>query len=129
MQEGSARLEALGLRIQLVNGTARLSTGVVESEALRKFLAGKAPVKGTGELSQAALEVLSCVAFKQPVTQAEIDRIFGEVDKRHLMGLLRASGLIEEFAGADGRLRFATTGKFLERFGLGDLAELRELFR
>ncbi|MCB1099421.1 MAG: SMC-Scp complex subunit ScpB [Verrucomicrobiae bacterium] len=34
-----------------------------------------------GELSQAALEVVSCIAFKQPISQAEIDLLFGDVDK------------------------------------------------
>jgi chromosome segregation and condensation protein ScpB len=37
---------------------------------------------------------------------------------------LRDLKLVEEFAGADGRLRFATTGAFLQRFGLASLQEL-----
>ena len=72
----------------------------------------------------AALEVLACIAFKQPISQGEIDQIFGNADKRHLVSVLRQMEMVEEFAGADGRLRFATTGRFLERFGLETLAEL-----
>jgi chromosome segregation and condensation protein ScpB len=70
------------------------------------------------------LEVLACIAFKQPISQGEIDQIFGNADKRHLVSVLRQMEMVEEFAGADGRLRFATTGRFLERFGLETLAEL-----
>ena len=72
----------------------------------------------------AALEVLACIAFKQPISQGEIDQIFGNADKRHLVSVVRQMEMVEEFAGADGRLRFATTGRFLERFGLETLAEL-----
>ena len=73
---------------------------------------------GAGELTQAALEVLSCIAFKQPVSQGEIDQIFGDTDKRYLVSVLRQLELVEEFAGLDGRLHFATTGKFLDRFDI-----------
>ena len=48
------------------------------------------------------------MAFKQPVRQGEIDRLFGNVDKRHLVFVLREAGMIEEFGGEDKRLRFAT---------------------
>jgi chromosome segregation and condensation protein ScpB len=37
---------------------------------------------------------------------------------------MRDLKLVEEFAGADGRLRFATTEAFLQRFGLASLQEL-----
>ena len=76
-------------------------------------------------MSQAALEVVSCIAFKQPISQAEIDLLFGDVDKRHVVNVLRESGLVEEFVGDGGRLQFVTTGKFLQRFGLQSLDELR----
>jgi len=69
------------------------------------------------------LEVLACVAFKQPISQAEIDQLF-DTDKRGLVVKLRDLKLVEEFAGADGRLRFATTRTFLQRFGLASLQEL-----
>ena len=66
---------------------------------------------GVGELTQPILEVLSCIAFKQLISQAEIDQIFGDVDKRHLVAVLRQMELMEEFAGQDG-LRFTTTENF-----------------
>jgi chromosome segregation and condensation protein ScpB len=53
----------------------------------------------------------------------EIDQLF-DADKRGLVVKLRDLKLVEEFAGADGRLRFATTEAFLQRFGLASLGEL-----
>jgi hypothetical protein len=67
--------------------------------------------------------VLACIAFKQPISQAEIDRLF-DADKRGLVVKMRDLKLVEEFAGSDGRLRFATTEAFLQRFGLASLGEL-----
>ena len=67
--------------------------------------------------------MLACIAFRQPISQAEIDQLF-DADKRGLVVKLRDLKLVEEFAGADGRLRFATTEAFLQRFGLASLQEL-----
>jgi chromosome segregation and condensation protein ScpB len=76
---------------------------------------------GISGLTTSALEVLACIAFRQPIGQAEIDRLF-DADKRGLVVKLRALKLVEEFAGTDGRLHFATTEAFLQRFGLASLA-------
>jgi len=56
---------------------------------------------GSLGLTPSALEVLLGIAFKQPISQAEIDRLF-DVDKRGLVVKLRDLKLLEEFAGADG---------------------------
>lgn len=123
--EASPRLETLGLQIRLTNGAAQIVTARIQNERLAAFIAERASATGgVGELSQAALEVLACIAFKQPISQGEIDLLFGEVDKRHLVASLRQMELVEEFAGADGRLRFATTSKFLAQFGLTSAEEL-----
>jgi chromosome segregation and condensation protein ScpB len=63
------------------------------------------------------------IAFRQPISQAEIDRLF-DADKRGLVMKLRDLKLMAEFAGSDGRLRFATTEEFLQRFGLANVGEL-----
>lgn len=127
--EASPSLETLGLQIRLTNGTAQMFTGRIQNEMLSAFITERVPAaSGAGELTQAALEVLSCIAFKQPISQGEIDQIFGDTDKRHLVSVLRQLDLVEEFSGADGRLRFATTGRFLDRFGLESLNDLQNLF-
>jgi segregation and condensation protein B len=124
--EAGPQLEALGLQIRLTNGVAQIFTSKIQNERLAAFIAERAPVgaAGVGELTAAALEVLACIAFKQPISQGEIDQVFGNVDKRHLVSVLRQMEMVEEFAGPDGRLRFATTGKFLERFALESLEQL-----
>jgi chromosome segregation and condensation protein ScpB len=125
--EAGPQLEALGLQIRLTNGVAQIFTTKIQNEKLSAFITERAPTGGgVGELTPAALEVLACIAFKQPISQGEIDQIFGDVDKRHLVSVLRQMEMVEEFAGADGRLRFATTGKFLERFGLASMNQLWE---
>ncbi|MGB8463883.1 MAG: SMC-Scp complex subunit ScpB, partial [Terrimicrobiaceae bacterium] len=52
----------------------------------------------TFQLTTGALEVLACIAFRQPISQAEIDQLF-DADKRGLVVKLRDLKLVEEFAG------------------------------
>jgi chromosome segregation and condensation protein ScpB len=127
--EAGPQLEELGLQIRLTNGVAQIFTNKIQNERLAAFIAERAPVAaaGVGELTPAALEVLACIAFKQPISQGEIDQIFGNVDKRHLVSVLRQMEMVEEFAGSDGRLRFATTGNFLRKFEIGSVEEFRVL--
>jgi segregation and condensation protein B len=77
-------------------------------------------------LSQASLEVLAIIAYKQPITKAEIDKIRG-VDSYHLLKTLMEKNLAKISGRADypGRPLLYTTSKdFLEIFGLSDLMEL-----
>jgi segregation and condensation protein B len=80
-------------------------------------------------LSQAALETLAIVAYKQPVTKSEIDSIRGIKSDRVIEGLILKE-LIEDRgrSGAIGRpTLYGTTKKFLEYFDLTDLGELPTL--
>jgi segregation and condensation protein B len=80
-------------------------------------------------LSQAALETLAIVAYKQPVTKSEIDSIRGIKSDRVLEGLAMKE-LVEERgrSNAIGRpALYGTTAKFLEYFDLKDLGELPSL--
>ena len=77
-------------------------------------------------LSQAALEVLSIVAYEQPITRAEISNIRA-TDSSGVIETLLARKLIEDDPrfGSRGRPSFlATTADFLRSLGLGSLAEL-----
>lgn len=122
--DANAGLEKFGIRIGINNGQVSLGTTEVEPVALRTYIASQRPLDApSGDLSLPAMEVLGCIALKQPLTQVEIDRIFN-ADKRGVVGRLREAGLVEEFAGEGGRLMFATTEKFLNRFGLKDLREI-----
>lgn len=95
---------------------------------VRRLLREKSPAR----LSQAALETLAILAFRQPITRADVEHVRGvEVDGvlRHLMekGLVRIAGRSD----APGRpLLYGTTRDFLKHFGLktlSDLPKLREL--
>lgn len=80
-------------------------------------------------LSQAALETLALVAYKQPITKSEIDDIRGVRSDRAVTTLLERA-LIKE-AGrleATGRpILYTTTEDFLKYFGFKDISELPEL--
>ena len=78
------------------------------------------------KLSQPALESLAVIAYRQPVTRAEIEQIRG-VAVDGVITTLKERGLIEEAGRAEviGRpMRYATTSAFLEYFGLGSLGSL-----
>jgi segregation and condensation protein B len=119
----NSRLAIVGLQLRIINGVVSLITTEVGNKALARYLSEQTRASGNSGLSTATLEVLACIAFKQPISQAEIDRLF-DADKRGLVVTLRDLKLVEEFAGNDGRLRFATTKAFLQRFGLTSLSEL-----
>ncbi len=122
--DGNSALSAVGLQIRIVNGVVSLLTAKIESHRVAEYLRHQTGASGNPEMTTAMLEVLACIAFKQPISQAEIDRVFA-ADKRGLVVKLRDSGVVADFAGDDGRLRFATTAAFLQRFGLANLEELK----
>ena len=79
-------------------------------------------------LTQAALETLAVVAYRQPVSRARVSAVRG-VNCDGVMRTLVLRGLVQE-AGSDsdtGAVLFQTTGYFLERLGLAGLADLPEL--
>jgi segregation and condensation protein B len=113
----------VGLQLRILNGVVSLLTSRVENKALAIYVSEQSSASANLQMTTGALEVLACIAFKQPISQAEIDLLF-DADKRGLVVKLRDLKLVEDFAGADGRLRFATTAEFLQRFGLASLQEL-----
>jgi segregation and condensation protein B len=79
-------------------------------------------------LTQAALETLAVVAYRQPVSRARVSAVRG-VNCDGVMRTLVLRGLTEE-AGTDsetGAILFRTTGYFLERLGLAGLEDLPDL--
>ena len=83
----------------------------------------------TSSLSAAALETLSVIAYKQPITRPEIEAVRG-VNTDGVLRTLVSKGLVEEV----GRLEtvghpvlFGTTFEFLQYFGLSSLSELPPL--
>jgi segregation and condensation protein B len=79
-------------------------------------------------LTQAALETLAVVAYRQPVSRARVSAVRG-VNCDSVMRTLVLRGLVEE-AGTDSEtsaILYRTTGYFLERLGLAGLEDLPDL--
>ncbi len=114
-----------GLRIREVDKAYQLVTNPENDDYIKKLCT---PVR-TRKLSQAALEVLAVIAYKQPVTKGQIDRIRGIKCDRVIEGLM-AKELVEEKGRSTGLGRpilYGTTRKFLELFGFESLKDLPEL--
>ncbi|WP_347110676.1 SMC-Scp complex subunit ScpB [Paenarthrobacter sp. S56] len=82
----------------------------------------------TTRLTQAALETLAVIAYRQPVSRARVSAIRG-VNVDSVVRTLAQRGLIED-AGNDpesGAILYRTTSFFLERMGIGSVAELPQL--
>ncbi len=80
-------------------------------------------------LSQQSMETLSIIAYKQPITKAEIERIRGVMSDGVIKNLIEKK-LIKEVGRSDavGRpILYGTTVEFLKHFGLHDLSELPPL--
>lgn len=114
-----------GLMIILLAGTVQLGTKKENASYLKKLV--ESP--GSSNLSQAALETLAIIAYKQPITRAEIEEIRGVKTERALQTLM-AKALIKEAGRAEGSGRaylYGTTKEFLDYFGLKNLKELPPL--
>lgn len=114
--------EERGLRIAEVAGAFQLTT-LPEHAPFFERLAHQ-PQHAT--LSQAALETLAIVAYKQPITRMAIEEIRG-VKAERAINTLVSKHLIKEVGRAEGPGRpilFGTTKEFLEYFGLRGLDEL-----
>ncbi|AMB40039.1 MULTISPECIES: SMC-Scp complex subunit ScpB [Paenarthrobacter] len=92
-------------------------------------IVGKFVLEGqTSKLTQAALETLAVIAYRQPVSRARVSAIRG-VNVDSVVRTLTQRGLIED-AGNDpesGAILYRTTSYFLERMGIGSVAELPQL--
>ncbi|RUR99730.1 SMC-Scp complex subunit ScpB [Bacillus velezensis] len=113
-----------GIKLTEYADTYMLGTKKEFVPYLKKLI--EVPSKG---LSQASLEVLAIVSYKQPITRAEIEDIRGVKSERILHSLV-SKALLCEVGRADGPGRailYGTTPVFLEQFGLKTLEELPPL--
>ena len=114
--------EGHGLRLMRVKTRVQLTTAPELSEIVESFLG----LETTSTLSQAALETLAIIAYKQPVTRPEVDVIRG-VNSDGVLRTLLSKGLIEELGRAEtpGRpIFYGTSPEFLQYFGLETLDAL-----
>ena len=114
--------ELRGIRLLKIEDCWQLCSAPDYAEAIRRAFEIRKPAK----LSQPALEVLTIIAYYQPVTRAYVDQIRG-VDSSYTMSLLIDRGMIEECGRLQvpGRPRqYRTTKQFLRSFHLSSLDEL-----
>ncbi|MCT1575998.1 SMC-Scp complex subunit ScpB [Oceanobacillus kimchii] len=117
--------EDRGLMIIQSNDILHLTTKPEHSSYFKRLIDSPR----TSKMSQAALETLAIIAYRQPITRAEIDEIRGVRSERPLQTLITRS-LIEESGRKDtvGRpVLFQTSKEFLTFFGLASLDELPPL--
>lgn len=119
--ENAYKEENRGLMLREVGGGYQLVTKPVYYELLTNLSKTK-----TVKLTNAALETLAIIAFKQPVTRSEMEEIRG-VKVDGVVNTLLELGLIEDVGRkkAPGNpLLYATTAKFLTVFGINTLEDL-----
>ncbi len=117
--------EGRGLMITEVAGVYQFTTKPEHADYYRRLVQSPS----SAGLSQAAMETLAIVAYRQPVTRAEIEDIRGVKTERPLQTLMSKT-LIKQAGRAEGTGRailYATTREFLEYFGLKSIEELPPL--
>ena len=122
LAELTALCAGRGVRVQRHGETVQLVSAPEAARAIARFLG----VQASGRLSSAALEVLAIIAYRQPITRAQVDAIRG-VDSSGTVRALLARDLIREAGRLEtvGRpILYATTPAFLQQFGLTSLADL-----
>lgn len=117
--------EKRGIKLISINGEYQLVTKAENSDYIQKLLRKNK----RQSLSQASLESLAIIAYKQPITRVDIDEIRGVKSESALQRLIEKD-LIKEVGRLEvpGRpILFGTTEEFLRQFGLKELKELPSL--
>ena len=113
-----------GFALKAINGGWRFYSHPDLSPVVEKFvLDGQ-----QNRLTQAALETLAVIAYRQPVSRARVSAIRG-VNVEAVMKTLITRGLVEEYGveSETGAILYKTTSYFLERLGLKNLEDLPAL--
>lgn len=110
-----------GFELREVGGGWRLYVREEHDDLIAEYVGGQAPAK----LSQAALETLAVIAYKQPITRGQVASIRA-VNVDSVVRTLLARGLITElFADAEtGAINYGTTDALLQHLGINSLDEL-----
>ena len=125
LQQMAASQMERGLRVQRQGERVQLVTPPEAAACIERFLG----LDLTTRLTPAALEALAIIAYKQPVTRAQIDELRG-VSSDGVLRTLLHRGLVEQGERLDtaGRpFHYRTTFDFLQHFGLQSLDDLPAL--
>jgi segregation and condensation protein B len=119
-----ASFEGRGFELKKINGGWRFYSHPDQSSVVEKFvLDGQ-----QSRLTQAALETLAVIAYRQPISRARVSAIRG-VNVEAVMKTLVNRGLVEE-SGVEqesGAILYKTTSYFLERLGINSIEDLPAL--
>jgi segregation and condensation protein B len=121
----SLHFDRRGIQIVRIEDAVQMATNPEFGDLVQMVLSPRR----SRPLSQSAIETLSVIAYKQPVTRREIEDIRG-VSSDYSLEVLLKRGLIREAGNADrlGRpVLFATTDEFLRCFALESLEQLPKL--
>ena len=121
----SYEAEDRGLRIDFLGNRLKLTTKFEHREYYQKLLENP----DTNILSQAALETLAIIAYNEPLTRMQVDKIRGGSSAQMIRKLV-AKGLVKESGRSDlpGRpILYETTNDFLDYFGLSSIEELPDM--
>lgn len=116
--------QSRGIRLQRHGGRLQLVSAPEAGVYIERFLG----LEISGRLSPASLEALSIVAYRQPVTRAQVEAIRGVNSDSVLRSLVRR-GLLEEVGRAETvghPILYGTTFEFLQQFGLQSVRDLPE---
>lgn len=128
IEEMATRYEAAdtsGIMIKELAGVYQLVTKQEVADTIQRLVENPT----VQSLSQASLEVLAIIAYKQPITRVEIEDLRG-VKSEKALHTLAGKGLVKEVGRAEGTGRailYGTTSEFLNYFGLKNLDELPPL--
>ncbi|ANG85469.1 SMC-Scp complex subunit ScpB [Microbacterium aurantiacum] len=124
--DGRAGGPRRGFELREVGGGWRMYVREDHDDLIAEYVGGQAPAR----LSQAALETLAVIAYKQPVTRSQVASIRA-VNVDSVVRTLLARGLITElFADAEtGAINYGTTDALLVHLGINSLDELPPISR
>jgi len=113
-----------GFTVKAIAGGWRIYSRADYAPVVEKFLMDGQRAR----LTQASLETLAVIAYRQPISRARVGAVRG-VNVDGVVRTLHSRGLIEEMGaeGENGATLYGTTSFFLERLGLGSLDELPAL--
>lgn len=118
-------MEDRGLRIDFLGNKFKLTTKFQHKKYYQKLIEN--PLTNT--LSQAALETLAIIAYNEPITRSEVDKLRG-VSSSQMIRKLVAKGFIKETGRSEmlGRpILYKTTSEFLDYFGLPNIEALPDM--
>ncbi len=118
-READIELSKLGLGIVTDKSSLQLTTTKPYAKLIKGFY-----MTSPQPLSQAVLEVLSVIAYRQPISRGQIDEVRGVSSDKSIASLI-SKGLVKKFT-LKNEIKYATTIEFLKIAGIKSLGELEK---